>query len=107
MAACETPSVKSDVALHFQNTTTETVDLSVREVSGSVQWEKVIPPGESQLILFNIKNDLNKSEGGFIYKATFSTGETFELNTGYFTNSQFQQKNPSFIKIGKSEFVIN
>ena len=97
---------KYDVSLHFTNTTSETVELSVNEVNNKIKWDQTISPSQTYEIKFNIKKDIISHEGGFIYKAKFANGETIEENTGYFTNHQFQAKNPSYIDINKSGFKI-
>lgn len=85
---------KYDVQFTVRNTTDEVVKLNVDEISGKIKWEKSLSPGEVYDIKFNIKKDIDISEGGFIFKATFPDGESVEENSGYFTNYQIGKKNP-------------
>lgn len=98
---------KYDVSLYFENATQTNLILSVTEVNNKIKWtDKEILPNESFTISFNIKKDIGIPEGGFVYKAYFSDGDSTVINTGYFTNYQFQGKNPAYYKITKSGFEV-
>jgi hypothetical protein len=94
-----------DVSLNFENKTTENIKISVFETNNQIKWENnKVDPNENLNIYFNIKKDIGTSEGGFVFKAFFQNGDSIISNTGYFTNFQFQGKNPIYYKVSKNGF---
>jgi hypothetical protein len=96
---------KYDVSLNFQNATQSKIRLSIFEINNKIKWEnKEVSPNENLNIIFNVKRDIGNSEGAFIFKAYFVDGDSTILNSGYFTNFQFQDKNPKYYKVSKKGF---
>ena len=95
---------KYDVSFYFENETNDNLSLSVFETNDTKSWEGIlIEPNATFNLPFNIKKDIGTAEGGFIIQATLARGDTLSLNTGYYTNYQFQGENSVNFIISNSE----
>lgn len=99
---------KYDVELTITNKTDTVIPkISVDAGNGAKIW--VFPnvkPGGSEHFSFNIKRDLGIPEGGLILTAFWNKQDSTTLNTGYFTNWQYQAPNPGSYDIFRSKIEI-
>ncbi|AWV98291.1 hypothetical protein [Arcticibacterium luteifluviistationis] len=109
LSSCEDDFSKEkyDVSFYFENQTNQNLSLSVFETNNVKSWEDIpIEPNGSFNFRFNIKKDIGAAEGGFIIQAILAKGDTLSLNTGYYTNYQFQGESQANFSISSSEIKL-
>ncbi|QRR03783.1 hypothetical protein [Dyadobacter sandarakinus] len=88
---------KYDFQLSVVNKTSSIIPkVRIDGANGRKTWTLTdLPAGETKEINVNIRRDLGVPEGGFIITAYLSSTDSVTLNSGYFTNWQYQGPQPA------------
>lgn len=99
---------KYDVELSVTNKTDTIIPkITVDAANGAEVWTfQNVEPGKTKRFTFNIKRDLGIAEGGVFLTAFWNTKDSVTLNTGYFTNWQYQAPNPGSFDIFGSKIEM-
>lgn len=99
---------KYDVELSVTNKTDTIIPkISIDAANGVRVWAfQNVGPGKTERFSFNIKRDLGIAEGGLVLTAFWNTKDSVALNTGYFTNWQYQAPNPGSFDIFGSKIEM-
>lgn len=100
---------KYNVKLDVTNRTEKVIPIiKVDGANGAKTWLfKNVSPGQTESVLFNIKDDFKTPEGGIILTAFLSKSDSISLNTGYFTNYQYQGPKPSSFGVYDTKIEVD
>jgi len=94
---------KRDIELVITNKSDKTIPkIKVDGVDGIRSWTfENVASGKSESITYNIKKDFKRAEGGIIITSFKYVSDSITLDTGYFTN--YQYNGPTSFSIYDSE----